>query len=404
MRVIEMFGLGAVVAMTVGSPSAARAQTAEPATRQAAIEQAQAEKARTLHPYVVSRGERLMAKVDSILSGTTRKWHPFFEGAYPGGGFAFGAGYAEYLTPYNVIDARASYTVAGYKRAEVEFVAPRLFRRRGSLSLLGGWREATQVAFYGLGTSSTNERRLNYSFQQPYASALLAFWPTRRHVMLRGGLELTQWKEQPGQGAFPPVETAFTPATLPGLGADVSYVHAQGTAGFDWRTAPGYSRRGGFYGVTVHDYHDRDGAFGFQQVDYEAIQHVPILREAWVLSFRALANTTVTKDDQQIPFFMMPSLGSGSTLRGFQSWRFRDRNSLLLQAEWRIMVNRFMDTAVFYDAGKVAARTADLDLNGLKSNYGFGARFHTPLTTPLRVELARSNEGFRFVLTTSPVF
>ena len=143
---------------------------------------------------------------------------------------------------------------------------------------------------------------------------------------------------------------------------------------------------------------------GFQQVDYEAIQHFPILREAWVISLHGLASTTSTDDDQRVPFFMLPSLGSGSTLRGFSSWRFRDRNSLLLQAEWRIMANRFLDTAVFYDAGKVAARTADLDFDDLKSDYGFGVRFHGPFDTPLRVELARGNEGLRFVLTTSPVF
>ena len=60
---------------------------------------------------------------------------------------------------------------------------------------------------------------------------------------------------------------------------------------------------------------------------------------------------------------MLPSVGGGSTLRGFTSRRFRDRNSLLLQAEWRIMVNRFIDTAVFYDAGKVAARTRRISIS-----------------------------------------
>src|SRR6185295_18696960 len=108
-------------------------------------------------------------------------------------------------------------------------------------------------------------------------------------------------------------------------------------------------------------------------------------------------STTAVKNNQEIPFFMLPSLGSGSTLRGFSSWRFRDRNSLLLQAEWRIMVNRFFDTAVFYDAGKVAALTADLNFDDLKSDYGFGVRLHGPFATPLRVELARGNEGLRFV-------
>jgi outer membrane translocation and assembly module TamA len=77
---------------------------------------------------------------------------------------------------------------------------------------------------------------------------------------------------------------------------------------------------------------------------------------------------------------------------------------LVLQAEWRIMANRFLDTAVFYDAGKVTARRADLDLDGLKSDYGFGVRFHGPFSTPLRVEVARSTEGLRLIFATSPMF
>ena len=68
------------------------------------------------------------------------------------------------------------------------------------------------------------------------------------------------------------------------------------------------------------------------------------------------------------------------------------------------MVNRFIDTAFFYDTGKVAAHRADLDLNGLKSDYGFGVRFHGPLSTPLRVELARSTEGLRVIFAASPIF
>ncbi len=68
------------------------------------------------------------------------------------------------------------------------------------------------------------------------------------------------------------------------------------------------------------------------------------------------------------------------------------------------MANRFMDTAVFYDAGKVTARTADIDFNGLRSDYGFGARFHTPFQTALRIEVARSRETTRLVVSTNAAF
>jgi len=223
--------------------------------------------------------------------------------------------------------------------------------------------------------------------------------------MLRGGLEFTQYEQRPADdSSFPSVENKYTPETLRGLGTTTTYVHSQGTVGFDWRTSPGYSRRGGFYVVTLHDYTDKDDRFGFRRLDYEAIQHIPILREAWVISLRAIARTTYTKTDQEVPFFLLPYVGSGSTMCGFTSHRFRDQNGLTLQAEWRIMASRFLDSAVFYDAGKVAARRADLDFKDLKSDYGFGVRFHGPFTTPLRIEVARSTEGTRLVFSPSSIF
>ncbi len=396
-----------VLAAVLATAAAAQAQEpspAEPTTREAVIEQAQAEKDKVLRPYVPTKGEALMDKVEDILQQGGLNWHPYFESAYSGGGFTLGAGYKHFVSPYNTLDVRGSYTITNYKRIEAEFIAPQLFHRRGTLSFLGGWRDATQVGFYGTGMATSKDDRLNYEFQQPYASALLTILPTRRAFLLRGGVEVSQWKQEPGHGSFPSVETVYTPDTLPGLGASPTYVHSQGTVGFDWRPSPGYSRRGGFYGVTAHDYTDNDKAFGFQQVDYEAIQHIPILREAWVLSFHGLVETAFNKSNQQIPFFMLPAIGGGSSLRGFTSWRFRDQNSLLLQAEWRIMVNRFLDTALFYDAGKVTARTSDLDFDHLKSDFGFGVRFHGPIATPLRVELAKSNEGLQLVFSASAAF
>ena len=376
----------------------------QPPTRQAAIEQEQAAKAQVLHPYESNQAERIFHRLDTVLTGGRPRWHPFFDNAYSGGGFTLGIGHVTYLSAYNYLDARASYTFSGYKRAEVEFVAPRMFNRRGLLTVLGGWREATQVGFYGFGTNSSEDDRTNYLFQQPYLSGLLTVFPTRRNLMLRGGVEFSQWSQQPGEGSFPSVETRYTPETLPGLGAEVDYLHTEGTVGFDWRTSPGYSRRGGFYGVTVHDYSDRDDQFGFNIVEYEAIQHLPILRETWVLSLRGRVQSATEKDGQQTPFFMLPALGGGSTLRGYSSWRFRDQNSLLLQAEWRVMVNRYLDLAFFYDAGKVTSSKSDLNLDGLKDDFGLGIRFHGPFATPLRVELAKSREGLSFIFSSSSAF
>ena len=42
-------------------------------------------------------------------------------------------------------------------------------------------------------------------------------------------------------------------------------------------------------------------------------------------------------DDDQVPYFLLPALGSGSTLRGYSSWRFRDRHSRALL--WRVAMD-----------------------------------------------------------------
>jgi len=59
---------------------------------------------------------------------------------------------------------------------------------------------------------------------------------------------------------------------------------------------------------------------------------------------------------------------------------------------------------VFYDTGKVAANRSDLDFDGLRNDYGFGARFHSPFATVFRIDVARSREGTRLVFASSAVF
>jgi hypothetical protein len=399
------FPLAFLLAAALGAtPAQAQPSGGAPGTRAAALAQAKAEKAKTSRVYEPNKAEKWLDRAETLLLRGGLRWHPFFDSAYAGGGFTVGAGYRRFVSPYNTVDLRGSITLSGYKRIEGEFLAPRLFNRRGAVSVIGGWREATQVGFYGIGTTQTSvDDRASYSFTQPYLTGRIEVWPTRKLFVVGGGLEYSQWDQGPGASA-PSVEEVYTPETLPGLGAKPTYLHAEGSAALDWRTSAGYSRRGGSYGVTIHDFAAHDSAFGFRRVDYEAIQHIPVLRDAWVLSFRGRIETTYTGDDEQIPFFMLPALGGGSSLRGFSSWRFRDQHSLLMQAEWRVLANRFLDMAVFYDTGKVVSRRSDISLEGLKSDFGLGFRLHGPAATPLRIELAKSNEGLALVFSSKAAF
>src|SRR5262249_46319898 len=153
------------------------------------------------------------------------------------------AGYMYHVSSFNSLDVRGSYSISSYKRAEAEFLALSLFHRRGELSVLGGWREAPETDFYGLGTNTSVDDRSVYGFRQTHGSALLTLRPTRRYLLLRGGLEVARWSLDGGDGGTPSVDNIFTPATLAGLGTTTTYVHPQVTAGFDWRPSAGYARR-----------------------------------------------------------------------------------------------------------------------------------------------------------------
>jgi outer membrane translocation and assembly module TamA len=203
-----------------------------------------------------------------------------------------------------------------------------------------------------------------------------------------------------GSGSFPSIETVFDPSTAPGLMASPDYLHTEATAAIDWRESEGYTRRGGYYAVTVHRYDDRsDNLYTFNKVEADVRQFIPLLNEHWVIALRGLVSTTDQKSDQQVPYFLLPYLGGSTTLRGYPDGRFRDRHAMLLSAEYRWIPGRVLDMALFVDAGKVAARREDLDFEDLRTSYGIGARFHAPAATVLRTELAHGREGYRFHFT-----
>jgi hypothetical protein len=383
-------------------PVLAQTASAPDDTRTGQIAARQAEKARIAAPYRPGRIEAIVKQIDEHFRYRHVRWHPFYGPAYHGAGLTAGVGYLFHTGDYDSLDVRAAMSLNRSTRAEVEFRRPRLWRRRAALAVLGGWREGFGQNFFGLGTAATSiDDRAEFDFRHAYVAATLDIRPDRGPVVISGGLDYSRHEQRGGDDGF---TQRFAPATLPGAGATVSYLQPHATVAFDWRPARDYARRGGYYGVTARRYIDAGGPFSFTQIDYDVLQHLPVLRDAWVVSLRARAETTYTGAGEAVPFFMMPFLGNATTLRAFSSMRFRDRQSLLLSAEWRILLNGNLDAAVFYDAGKVATRRDQLTLHGLKSGYGIGFRLHTTMSTPLRLDLAHGNEGFRAVIGATAAF
>ena len=255
---------------------------------------------------------------------------------------------------------RGLLSLKSYKRVELATNAIGVGPGRVDLRAVAGWRDATEVSFYGVGNDTTPDAKSNFRLQQAYGAAgFRARGPAR--LVFDFNISYEDYTLESGTGASPSIEDVYTAQTAPGLGDNPAFAHSTWMGGVDWRPSSGYARRGGLYALTYDSYFDPDHTYTFDRLQADVVQHLPILRENWVLSLHGVARTTLD-DEQTVPYFLLPALGSGSTLRAYPSWRFRDRHSLLLSGEWRWIVNRtFLDMAFFYDAGKVTARREDLN-------------------------------------------
>ncbi|HSL21616.1 MAG TPA: BamA/TamA family outer membrane protein [Vicinamibacterales bacterium] len=393
-------GIAAVV-LALGFAVPARAQT-----RQAIIAQEQEEKARNAVPETPGRVEIFFQEVEEgqWFLGIPRGWYPIFGSIYPGGGLAAGAGYRHHIGYDSYVDVSAMYSLGNYKRAAIVGNTPNHAKGRLDLSGSISWLDATQVPFHGLGNDSDRDRRSSFriSRTQVEGSAVLHLVEWLR-LRLDGGID--DYAQKPGQGRFPSIETLFSADSAPLLGTDETYLRGEASAAIHWLQSPGYSRKGGLYRLAYEEFNPLRGegrTFGF--VRTEVVQHLPILRETWVVSLRARTESIVRKSDV-VPYFLMPWLGSGNTLRGYTTGRFRDRHALLLTGELRWFPNRAaLDMAIFVDAGKVAPDRGGLTFSGMKTDYGVGVRFHTPAMTILRAELAHGLEGWRTIFAASAPF
>jgi hypothetical protein len=371
-------------------------------SREAEIVAQQQAKAANLTPPKAHWAEELVLTARQAIVEHPSGIYPYFASVYSGGGFTLGAGYRRYTGDRTHVGLQGLYSANGYKLIEGFAASTSVWKERADLRAVAGWRDATRVSYYGLGIDSPGDSNVAYRMQQTYAGGTLTVRP-RKWLPLTGGATYEHFAIEDPTGDHVPIDPG-NPAAAPGLGVDPSYLHTTTSAAIDTRPAVDYARHGSLFQVAHHYYRDAGDVFSFDRLDAEVVHHLPILRENWVISVRGRLETTLG-DDDQVPFFMMPSLGSGSTLRAYTSWRFRDRHAALFNGEWRWIPSRIvLDMALFFDTGMVAPTLDGIALRSFVSNYGIGARFHGPARTPLRVELAHGSEGTRLVFAASAAF
>jgi hypothetical protein len=192
--------------------------------------------------------------------------------------------------------------------------------------------------------------------------------------------------------SVPSIEERFSSSAVPGFSAQPLFGRYRGVVELvypairivmrDNQEVEGYSAA---YQMAVEAARDHDsGQHDFHRWETEVQQRIPGFGAGQRLTLHGLLASTSGDD---VPYYMLYTLGGSSglksfrpdllgtdgtraTLRSFKNFRFRDRDLVLMQAEYRIPIAGGVHATVFVDAGQVAPRTSELFSN-LRTGGGF---------------------------------
>jgi hypothetical protein len=334
-------------------------------------------------------------------------FYPDFANMVTGAGWiSIGPGYRQHLLDRHLlIDGSAAISWRAYKDAHARIELTDLGRNHATLGFQVHWQDLTQVNYFGIGADSPESQRSEYRLKD---TDLLGYGIVRANRWLSFGGRFG-WVKQPTISSpvgpfdrgFPDTSSIFP--TDPGIAAQASLLQGGASIEADTRDFPGRPTRGGWYRAAADVFSDRDlHQFSFRRYEAEGLQVVPVMGERWVVALHGWGAFSDTASDNSVPFYMLPSVGGSNTLRGYDDFRFHDRQMLVVNAESRWALFKHVDAAAFFDAGNVAARVGDLNLD--KTSYGAGLRVHSRASTLVRLDVGHSDEGWRVFFKLSDAF
>jgi hypothetical protein len=398
-----------LAAAALTGPALVHAQ--EPATRAETLQREREQKATTLQPPEKNRLERALLDLESGRF-FERLLNPA-EGLYPkigniatGSGFSLGPGYRHPGLFGGHVDFAgfAAASVTQYWMFDARLLMPRLAGGRAGLDVHARRYDFPEEEFFGIGPDSSREDNVFYGLKNTTLGVSGAFRPTP-WLSVSAGVDHLQpaIDARTDEGSL---FTRFAPSDVPGVLVQPNYFMYSTQVDVNTRLPRGNPRRGGRYILLFERYEDSDiDLFSFNRVEVDLQRYVPVLHDRRVLAVRGRVSMADADEGAEVPFYYLRTLGGADDLRGFRNLRFRDRNTLLLQAEYRWEIFTAMDAALFFDAGKVAPRREDLDFHDLETDYGIGFRFGTVNGVFLRIEGAYgSSDGPHFVMRFGHVF
>jgi len=363
-----------------------------------------------------------------ILEWEYRGLQPAFGGIKGGGGNTAGVRYKpDFLPAAFQFRTDALYSLKRYWQTRL--IAGYSDRGR-AVYAFARYRHLPEQNYFGIGPESDVETEGNFRLDEGLIGALAA---VQIGGSVRTGLQAAYLGNWPGQGkddATPDALALFGEQGAPGSRSAAEYFVSGAFFEWDRRDIPLSLGSASRYSLanrrqTGLSLDANDGVYVFAEMlnfSRTSASQGPIasyLEGRLVLqeyiSFRhgfqslAFQQAVVYTEDRGsdggiIPFYLLPSLGGTSTLRGVENDRFSGRGYVLMNAEYRWQTWHFMDLALFADAGHVLSEPARIETGSLSTSVGISARYKigsvgSRQQTIARMDIAFSSEAVQFILT-----
>lgn len=262
------------------------------------------------------------------------------------------------------------------------------------LSLDGTHSDAPQLPYYGEGPNSSIHNQTDYRREDTFFNFRAGFHEKRRlrQACQAGKLLLNIG---PGtDGSLPSTESVFGPAEAPGIQTQSNFFIGGCSAQIDSRDPAVDPHKGSFAEAAFRRYEaQKTDQFSFSRLSIAGEQYFPFLNRKRVVVIRGRTELSYHSADQVVPFYLQPTLGSDTELRGYRRYRFYDENSLALTAEYRWEINAAFDMEVFADSGQVFHQPGQISLSEMKTSAGFGFRLSNRRNIAGRLDIGFSHEG-----------
>jgi len=280
-----------------------------------------------------------------------------------------------------------------------------LTRRNLSLAIAGSYSYAPQLDYYGPGPNSSIHNRTDYLKEDTLFGLRVALLAHRLTAEACRVGELLVNVGPGTNGSIPSTQTVFGPSQAPGIDMQSNYLIGGCSVEIDSRDYPDDPHAGSYAAVNFDRYYAQDNnVFSFNRLSAVGEHYIPFWNQKRVIALRANTILSLHSDDQVVPFYLQPTLGSDTELRGYRRYRFYDENSIALTAEYRWEISTGIDMALFADSGEVFHRPGEFTFSEMDGSAGFGFRFKYQRSVAARLDMGFSREGFQVWLKFGKLF